>query len=247
MKRGAAVLLGVFMVLLGLADVGQAQPPASVQVQGTIRAVDCNAQTVTLDTGGGTRAYRAASGATFYINSASAPLCALQQTVGAPAMVWLTALGNELLITRIDAAAQTYAPPPATAPAPTYAPAPSYTPAPAYAPAPYPAPAYTPAPYPAPYPYPYPVPVPTPAPTYYGPPPLVGAVLGTIIVAGLVYLLVRHPGGHLYRYPYYGSYYNYYYRPVYRPYYGPFRYAPAFVYGPYRWCPYNRAWGYWCR
>ena len=230
MKRVAAVLLGVFTVVLGLSDVGQAQPPSSVQVQGTIRAVDCYAQTVTLDTGGRTNVYRAAGAATFYINSASAPLCALQQAVGAPATVWLTALGSELLITRVDAAAQAYAPP-----APT-----------TYAPAPYPAPTYTPAPYPAPYPYPYPVPVPTPAPAYYAP-PLVGVVLGTIIVAGLVYLLVRHPGGALYRYPYYGSYYRHYYRPVYRPYFGPYRYAPAFVYGPYRWCPYNRAWGYWCR
>jgi hypothetical protein len=237
MKRSVGVILGVLTVLLSLSDVGQAQPPASVQVQGTIRAVDCYAQTVTLDSDGGTHVYRAAGAASFSINSASAPLCALQQAVGAPATVWLTALGNELLITRVDVAAQTYAPPSATAP---YAPAATYAPY----PAPYPAPTYTPAPYPAPYPYPYPVP--TPAPAYYAP-PLVGVVLGTIVVAGLVYLLVRHPSGALYRYPYYGSYYRYYYRPVYRPYYGPYRYAPAYVYGPYRWCPYNRAWGYWCR
>lgn len=241
MKRGVAVLLGVLLTLLSLSDIGQAQSRASVQVQGTIRAVDCNAQTVTLDTGSGTNVYRTVGAATFYVNSTGTSLCALQQVVGAPATVWLTALGNELLITRLDVAAQTYTPPPAPAPAPY--PAPTYTPAPY--PAPYPAPTYTPAPYPAP--YPYPVPVPTPAPAYYAPPPLVGVVLGTVLIAGLVYLLVRHPSGALYRYPYYGSYYRYYYRPVYRPYFGPLRYAPAYVYGPYRWCPYNRAWGYWCR
>lgn len=235
MKRGIAVLVGVLVVLLSLSDVGQAQAPASVQVQGTIRAVDCYAQAVTLDTGGGTGVYRTAGAATFYVNSTGTSLCALQQVVGAPATVWLTALGNELLITRVYVAAQ-YTPPPATAP--------SY-PAPTYAPAPYPAPTYTPAPYPAP--YPYPVPVPTPAPTYYSAPPLVGIVLGTVVIAGLLFLLVRHSSGALYRYPYYGPYYRQYYRPVYGPYYGPLRYAPAFVYGPYRWCPYNRAWGYWCR
>ncbi len=224
MIRGTAIFLGVLMALLGLSDVGYAQPPASVQVQGTIRAVDCYAQTVTLDTGGGSGVYRAAAGATFYFNSAGVALCALQPYAGVSATVWLTAVGNELLITRLDAVGQAYAPP---APAP-YAPAP-YTPAP-YAPAPY-----------APAPYPYPV---TPA---YAPPPLVGIVLGTIVVAGLVYLLVRHPSGALYRYPYYGSYHRLYYRPIYHPYYGPLRYAPAYHYGPYRWCPPDRAWGYWCR
>jgi hypothetical protein len=221
MKRGAAIFLGALMALLGLSDVGQAQPPASVQVQGTIRAVDCYAQTVTLDSGGGSGIYRAVSAATITVNSAGVPLCALQQYVGAQAVVWLTASGNELVITRLDAAGQAVAPP---QPAP-YAPAP-------YGPSPY-APAYVPAPA---------VPVPPVVA-----PPLVGVVLGTIVVAGLVYLLVRHPSGALYRYPYYGPYHPVYYRPVYRPYYGPYIYAPAYISGPYLRCPGYRAWGYWCR
>jgi hypothetical protein len=233
--RGIAIFLGVLTALLGLSDVGQAQPPASVQVQGTIRAVDCNAQAVTLDTGGGSGVYRAAGGASITINSVGAPLCALQQYPGTPATVWLTASGNELLITRLDAAGQAYA----SAPPPAYAPAPYSYPAPAptyYPPAPYPYPAPAPTYYP-PAPYSYPPPAP-----YYDAPPLAGVVLGTIIVAGLVYLLVRHSSGHFYRYPYYGSYYRHYYRPYYRPYYGPLRFAPA-----YGWCPPARAWGYRCR
>ena len=110
--------------------------------------------------------------------------------------------------------------------------------------------AYAPAPSPVPYapsaPYPS---VATP----FGPvtpvvaPPLVGVVLGTIVVAGLVYLLVRHPSGVLYRYPYYGFYRRAYYRSVYRPYYGPLRFAPAYRYGPYRWCAFDRVYGSWCR
>jgi hypothetical protein len=217
--KGIAIFLGVLTALLSLSDVGQAQPPASVQVQGTIRAVDCNAQTVALDTGGGSGVYRTAGGASITLNSVGAPLCALQQYPGAPATVWLTASGNELLITRLDVAGQGYATPPP----------------PAYAPAPYPystpAPTYYP---PAPYSYP------APAPYYYAP-PLAGLVLGTIIFGGLVYLLVRHSSGYLYRYPYYGSYYRYYYRPYYRPYTGPYRFAPA-----YGWCPPRRGWGYRC-
>ena len=49
--------------------------------------------------------------------------------------------------------------------------------------------------------------------------PIVGAVLGTIVVGGLIYLIVRD-GDQYYRYPYYGEYYHYYYNAGYRPYYG---------------------------
>jgi hypothetical protein len=55
-------------------------------------------------------------------------------------------------------------------------------------------------------------------PVLVSPVPLWGIVLGTIIVAGLLYLLVHGPDGVYYRYPYYGEYYRYYYRPEYRPY-----------------------------
>ncbi|HKX16771.1 MAG TPA: hypothetical protein VJT33_02010 [bacterium] len=52
------------------------------------------------------------------------------------------------------------------------------------------------------------------------PVPIWGIVLGTIIVAGLLYLIVHGPDGGYYRYPYYGEYYQYYYHPWYRPYFG---------------------------
>ena len=57
-------------------------------------------------------------------------------------------------------------------------------------------------------------------PLQVSPVPIWGIVLGTIIVAGLIYLLVHGPDGVYYRYPYYGEYYEYYYRPQYRPYTG---------------------------
>jgi hypothetical protein len=56
------------------------------------------------------------------------------------------------------------------------------------------------------------------------PVPIWGVVLGTIVVAGLVYLLAHGPDGGYYRYPYYGEYYRHYYHPEYRPYTG---YYPA--------------------
>ena len=57
-------------------------------------------------------------------------------------------------------------------------------------------------------------------PLQVSPVPIWGVVLGTIIVAGLLYLLVHGPDGGYYRYPYYGQYYGHYYRPYYRPYNG---------------------------
>jgi len=56
------------------------------------------------------------------------------------------------------------------------------------------------------------------------PVPIWGVVLGTIVVAELVYLLVHAPDGGYYRYPYYGEYYRHYYHAEYRPYAG---YYPA--------------------
>jgi hypothetical protein len=61
--------------------------------------------------------------------------------------------------------------------------------------------------------------------------PIIGVVLGTIILAGLIYLLVRDHDRY-YRYPYYGEYYRYYYRPEYRVYGGPFRGDCPVVYAP---------------
>jgi hypothetical protein len=75
---------------------------------------------------------------------------------------------------------------------------------------------------------------PAPAqPLQASPVPLWGIVLGTVIVAGLLYLIVHGPDGDYYRYPYYGSYYRVYYRPGYRPYTGFYpAAAPVIVVAP---------------
>lgn len=126
MKQVSVTCLAVFMVLLGLPGVGQAQPPATVQVQGAIRGVDCQASALTLETPGGVSVYRTAASAAIMVNATGVPFCGLRQYLGASANVWLTAMGNQLVITRIDAVAQTYQP--------TYRPSPAAAPA---TPAPY--------------------------------------------------------------------------------------------------------------
>lgn len=56
--------------------------------------------------------------------------------------------------------------------------------------------------------------------TAIAPLPLVGTVLGTVLVAGLLYLIAHDADGAYYRYPYYGAYYHHYYNARYRPYRG---------------------------
>jgi hypothetical protein len=187
MLKAAAVLLGLLLPLLGFADAGHAQ--SSLQIQGTIQGVDCQAETVVLDGPAGTNTIAATGYTAVLVNSTSVPFCTLQEYVGAPATAVLVASGNELEVAQIYVTGQ-----------------------PAFAPPPPPA----------------------PASVVVAPAPIVGIVLGTIIVAGLAYLLVRDYYGGFYRYPYYGPYYRYYYRPAYRPYVGPYHDAPVRL-GDIRW------------
>jgi hypothetical protein len=86
-----------------------------------------------------------------------------------------------------------------------------------------------------------PYPAPAPAPTYSTAPPWLGIVLGTIIVGGIVYLLVRGHDGAVHRYPY-SRQYDQQYGPYYGPYpyrYDPYQYDP-YQYDPYRYDPYQR-------
>ena len=224
MKRAMVICLCVASAFLGLSGVGEAQPPATVEVQGVIQAIDCHASTVTLQTQSGVSVYHSAESAAIVANSTPIHLCDLEHYVGSPANVWLTAVGNEFVITRIEATGSTYQPSPApAAPAPygAYPPYGNPNPYPGYPYPGYPYPAY---PYPG-YAYPYPG-YAYPYPYYY--PALAGLVLGTIVVGGLTYLLAHGPYGY-YRYPYYGGYYQHYYRPSFHPYYGGYRYAPAFT------------------
>jgi hypothetical protein len=176
MRKAIALLVGTLLPLLGFSEIGQAQ--SSVQVEGTIEAVDCQAQTLVLSTPGTSNTVAVAPYTAVLVNSTSVPFCSLQQYLGAEATAWLLANGNEFVATRIDVVAGVAAVPPAPA-------------------------------------------------VVVAPLPIVGIVLGTIVVAGLAFLLVRDYDGHYYRYPYYGPYHRYYYRPEYRPYRGSYPYAPV--------------------
>jgi len=154
MQKAIALLLGMFLPVVGLSAIAQAQ--SSVQVQGTIQIVDCKAQTIVLSSPGTSNTVVAAPYTAVLVNSTSVPFCSLQQYIGASATAWLVASGNEFIATRIDVHV-------AAAPVPA-APAPAYSP--------YPYNGYS--PYNGYYPYYYP---------YYGPVFGVGVVVAPIVVA----------------------------------------------------------------
>ena len=180
MRKAIALVLGALLPVLGFSGIGQAQ--SSIQVEGTIQAIDCRAQTVVLASPGASNTVAAAPYTAVLVDSTSVSFCSLQQYLGAPASAWLVASGSEFVATRIDVVGH------AAAAAPPYAPPPQVV---------------------------------------VEAQPIAGIVLGTIFVAGLLFLLVRDHDGHFYRYPYYGAYYRHYYRPEYRPYRGPDHDAPV--------------------
>jgi hypothetical protein len=229
-----ALALGIIVLIssLGLATSGEAQSSPTdpvIQTQATVQAIDCDTQQVTLAGAGVSSVAQSTLGTVIHVNGDAVPLCGLSPYVGAPATAWVMARGGQVVLVRLDVTSTTVpsypsgpAPmiPASNPPAPT-ASNPYQTGQPASVPYPAALPAYT--------------PVPSAA----------AVVLGTVLVGGLVYLLVRAANGGLYRYPYYGPYVPRY-QPQYRPYVGPSAKVPAYNYGPYRRCP-DRSWGQWCR
>ena len=198
--RSLATSLIVLLALLGAAASGAAQPAARLQIEGTIQAVDCAGQQLTLRSGTGMTVLQSTLATEIAVDGQSQPLCSLEPFLGAPATVSLVPVGGQFMIAQLTVRTAASGPQ-----SPPYAPAPPQPSGPA--------------------------------------PAITGTVLGTIIVAGVPYLLVQGPNGAFYRYPYYGDFHRMYYQPAYRPYVGPGR--PMMTYGPYRRCR-DRTWSQWC-
>jgi len=100
MRKSAATVLGILVLMLGVAAVAQAQN--WIRVQGMIQAVDCQTNVVVLTVPGGTHAFPMAPNAPVFINSAPASLCTLNQYVGSTASVTVMATGSQLVAGRVD-------------------------------------------------------------------------------------------------------------------------------------------------
>jgi hypothetical protein len=170
MQTFIAVAIAIFISMLGLNGVSQAQTAA--EIQGNIDAVDCQNGTVTLDSPDGAQTVYASDTTSVDVESSSVPFCTLDGYVGAPVTAWVVPYGSEFLATQIDVTGPVAA---AVLPA---------------------------------------------AQTAIAPLPILGTVLGTILVDGLLYLLAHESSGAYYRYPYYGAYYHHYYNARYGAYRG---------------------------
>jgi hypothetical protein len=246
MQRLTAVLVTVLLVILGLAGTGQAQ--SGIQVQGTIQSVDCQSGTIVLNGPEGSNTVYVSDNTVVVVNSANIAFCSLASYLGQPAIAYLVASGNQFVATQISVTGSATVQPSAPV-APVDAGNTYDETSGAYAPLPidgtvlgivvvaglnyllvqgpdgqyyrypyygsyysyYYEPYYQ--AYYGPY-YPYLAPVIT------VPEAILGIVLGTVFVGGLLYLLTNY-NGHYWRYPYYGPYYHYYYRAGYHPYRGP--------------------------
>ena len=230
-------------ILIGTTGVAQAQPlpagaaqtpPPPTYVQGTIDAVDCQAQTVVVDTANSQQTFLASDNAFTNVDATNLSFCSLEGYVGAPATVWLAPDDNQLVVTEVDVTG-----PVATAPvtAEVVSPLPiwgtvlgtvvaagllylvtrgpdgNYYRYPYYG-------AYYRHYYNSGY-RPYTGVYSASAPIVTVALAILGVVLGTVVVNGDPFIVSRDPGGHIYRYPYYGPYHQYYYRPAYQPYAGP--------------------------
>jgi hypothetical protein len=101
MTKLVAMALGMFLAILIMPGIGWAQGTTFV-VQGTIQAVDCQTNTLTLNAADGSHVFPAAPNTAVFVDSASASFCTLQQYVGSKATVWVTANGNQLIAGRVD-------------------------------------------------------------------------------------------------------------------------------------------------
>ena len=229
MKTLVAIALSLALPFAGLTGTASAQ--SAVEIHGGIAAVDCQTQTVVVNTVDGQQMYAAAGDAYAEVDSTDLPLCGLEGYVGAPATVWLMASGNRLVVTAVDVTG-----PVAVAPvtAEVVAPLPIWGvvlgtvvvtgllylvvhgPDSGYYLYPYYGAYYR--HYYHPWYRHYAGFYPASAPIITVALPITGIVLGTVIVSGDAFLVSRDPVGHYYRYPYYGPYHQYYYRPLYRPY-----------------------------
>jgi hypothetical protein len=120
MSKPIALMLAALVVALGAPTAAQAQN--AIPMQGTIQAVDCQKGAIVLNAQDGTHILPVASNVRTSVQSAAVSFCALRQYVGSGAVVYVAAVGNQLMAVRVDVLASAPAPvappPPAAAPVP---------------------------------------------------------------------------------------------------------------------------------
>jgi hypothetical protein len=100
MAKVLALSTSVALVVFGISGTVQAQ--SVIHAEGTIQAVDCATNTLTLDTADGVSTFTASAMTAVSVGTVASSFCALAGYVGSDAMVWATASGNEVLAGRVE-------------------------------------------------------------------------------------------------------------------------------------------------
>jgi hypothetical protein len=115
MRHLTAIVTVVLLACLGLAGTANAQAQQPLQLQGTIQAVDCPAQQLTLYTSGGPATLQVTGQTAIFLNGTPTSLCSLQASIGAPATGLVVPSGSEFVLGQIDVGTPQDAAPPAPA------------------------------------------------------------------------------------------------------------------------------------
>ncbi len=102
MRHLTAIATVILLACLGLAGTADAQAQQPLQLQGTIQAVDCSTQQLTLYTSGGPATLQATAQTAIYLNGTPASLCSLQGSIGAPATALIVPSGSEFVLGQMD-------------------------------------------------------------------------------------------------------------------------------------------------
>ncbi len=105
MRRIAGLVISILVALLCAAAPSDAQPAQTSQplrYQGTIQAVDCDAQQVMLAGGTGPVVLQSTLATEIRVNSTASSLCSLQSFVGALATAWIMVSGGQLIVARLE-------------------------------------------------------------------------------------------------------------------------------------------------
>jgi hypothetical protein len=100
-----AAALMVLVACLGVAGTSDAQAPQTVQLQGTLQAVDCQTGQVTLGTGSGSNSFQATNQTGAFVNGAAVDFCSLQSYAGDSATAVLIPTGGGFELTQINVSA----------------------------------------------------------------------------------------------------------------------------------------------
>jgi hypothetical protein len=111
MRHLTAIVTVALLACLGLAGIGNTEVQQPLQIQGTLEAVDCQAQQLTLNASGSVTTFQSTGQTAVFVNGTLTQLCSLQSRIGAPVTVLVAPSGDQFVLGRVDVSAPQAVPP----------------------------------------------------------------------------------------------------------------------------------------